>query len=526
MERLWDINCMIGRWPTSEFDVHDLPGLLAHMDRLGIERAVVSHSHAWQYDPAAGNARLMDELSRLEAGQRARLEPCWAVVPPATGELGTPAELAAALADHGVRVVRLFPRDHNYSLSAPDAAELLSLLAERRTVALVDLDQTSCEEIERVAAAHPALPLVVCRPGYRVLRRLAGVLARRPNCFLDLSYFGSHQGVEWLVERFGAGRLLFGTGAPLVDAGGAVTRVMLAGVAPADRAAIAWRNLEALLGARDNLQMTAAGDSPAAQARRGDPITGIDLVDAHGHVGPWFNFFTPQTDAETLISVMDRCGVRMTVISSLLGVGPDAIAGNAEVRAILRRYPDRFAAYAVFNPHHSDSAADVEARLGEPGFVGIKIHPDTHAYSVESPLYEPAWALAARFGVPVLTHTYEGSPYCDPRQFDYVATHWPETKIILGHAGVTEEGCRRAIAVARKHPNLYLELCGSLMTGQWIRKLVAAVGPERVLFGTDFPFIDLRYGLGRVLFAGLQPAELERVIGGNARTLLKLSEQN
>ena len=78
------------------------------------------------------------------------------------------------------------------------------------------------------------------------------------------------------------------------------------------------------------------------------------------------------------------------------------------------------------------------------------------------------------------------------------------------------------MAMAQAHPSLYLELCGSFTTGLWIRRMVEAVGAERVLYGSDFPFIELRYGLGRVVFAGLTPAEEELVLAGNARRILRL----
>jgi predicted TIM-barrel fold metal-dependent hydrolase len=94
--------------------------------------------------------------------------------------------------------------------------------------------------------------------------------------------------------------------------------------------------------------------------------------------------------------------------------------------------------------------------------------------------------------------------------------------IILGHAGVCGVGHRRAIAVAEQCPNVYLELCGSLTTGHWIRRIVDAVGAERVLFGSDFPFIELRYALGRIVFGELNPEELRLVLGANARRLLGL----
>ncbi|HET8523980.1 MAG TPA: amidohydrolase family protein [Thermomicrobiales bacterium] len=519
---LIDVNCFIGRWPAADLAFHDAAGLLARMDRLGIGKAVVCHTWAWQYDPVAGNQQLMTELAALPLERRERLLPCWAVVPSATGEQGTTGELGVAMEGAGIRVARLFPRDHNYSLSSPDAAELLAMLAERRILTLIDFDQTSWEEIDRIAGQTPDLQLVVCRTGYRVLRRMAGVLARRPNCAIDLSYFGSHEGVEWLVDRFGAGRMLFGTAAPLADGGGAVTRLMLSAVSEGDRAAIGAGNAQRLLGIEQGANPSLPPDHPAAEVRQGEPIQGWDVIDAHGHVGPWFNFFTPNPDGETMLRIMDRCGVRMAVVSALLGVGPDAEPGNAEVVELIARHPARFAGYAVFNPHHPGSLADVERTLACPGIVGIKIHPDTHEYHVAEPGYAPMWELANARRLPVLTHTFAGSAYSEPVEFDSIARRWPEARIIMGHSGATPAGHRQAITVAQAHPNLYLELCGSFTTGQWIRRMVDAVGAERVLFGTDFPFIDFRYGLGRVVFADLSESERRLVLGENARRLLKL----
>src|SRR5258706_8996145 len=193
---LWDVNCLLGRWPSASLLFHDVSGLLARMDQLGIACAAVSHTECLHYDVAAGNAALLRLLAEASPAARARLWPVWSLVPPATGEQGTPAELAAALEQDGIRLVRLYPRDHNYSLSGPDAAELLALLEPRHALTLIDLEQTSWEEVDRAAAAYPGLPLVVCHVGYRGLRRFAGVLARRPNVHIDLSFFASHQGLE------------------------------------------------------------------------------------------------------------------------------------------------------------------------------------------------------------------------------------------------------------------------------------------------------------------------------------------
>jgi predicted TIM-barrel fold metal-dependent hydrolase len=524
---LWDVNCLVGRWPTATLAYHDGPGLLARMDQLGIARALVGHTYSLHYDPTAGNAALSELLAALPLEARRRLWPVWSVVPPATGEQGSLTDLAAQMQMHGVRAVRLYPRDHNYSLGTPEADELLAWLAARPCLALIDLEQTSWEELDRLAGAHPALPIVACHVGYRGLRRMVAVLARRPNLHLDLSFFSTHRALEWLVGRIGARQILFGTHAPVADGGGAVTRLKLSHLDAAAQAAIGAGNLQRLLGESvvdlPTPPAAYAPDLPAAQVLAGHPISADwDVIDAHAHIGPWFNFFIPEASPASMVPVMERCGVRHTVVSATLAIGPDVPAGNADVAALVAAQHRHFSGYAVFNPHQADSAENVAHCLQQPGFVGIKIHPDTHAYSVNGPLYRPAWELARRFNVPVLTHTFVDSPWCDPLHFDGVATAFPDVSILLGHSGVTGEGHRRAIQMAQKHPRLYLELCGSFTTGTWIKHMVDAVGAERVIYGSDFPFIELRYGLGRVVFAPLNRADLQLVLGGNARRLFKL----
>lgn len=239
---LFDANAMIGKFPTGELAYASVEGLRATLDRLGIARALVYHSLAWHHDPATGNRLLLEELG----GDR-RFVPCWVMLPTTTGEIGDAADFVAALDRHGVGAVRAFPRDHNYALAGPDCAPLLARLAARRTPLLIDYEQSSWAEIEAVAAAHPDLPVLVCRVGYRSLRAIAGLLERRANAHLDLAYFGTHQGLEWLVARFGPGRVCFGTGMPFTDPGGAVARLCYADLDGTVAAQIGSGNLTRLL---------------------------------------------------------------------------------------------------------------------------------------------------------------------------------------------------------------------------------------------------------------------------------------
>jgi hypothetical protein len=240
--RVFDANCAVGPWPTDKPQYETVNGLLGEMARLGIQRALVSHTLARTYDPALGNRVLMDEI----AGQEA-LEPCWTLLPPACGEMGGPDELLAEMAQAGVRAARLYPREHSYSLAEWQCGELFGALDERRYVVLMDLAQGSWEDVERICRIYPRLALVVTKVGYRELRHLFALLRQCSNLYCDLSNLSTYLGVEEILDRFGSERLIFGTGLPTADPGGPLARLFYTDALPSALDAIAHGNLERLL---------------------------------------------------------------------------------------------------------------------------------------------------------------------------------------------------------------------------------------------------------------------------------------
>lgn len=511
---LIDVNAAIGPWPHGDCEALDVASLLARLDALGIDSAVVHHSVAETYDPATGNARLLDEI-RGEP----RLVPCYVLGPLETGEHGDPATLGERLARDGVRAVRVVPRDHAWSLAGREAQLLAETVAAAGLPLFVDLVQTEWGDIDLLASLVPPLRIVVCRAGYRDLRRLLPLLERHAGLHCDLSYFSAHEGVEEIVARSGPGRLLFGTGMPECEPGGGLARLTFADLAEPDAEAIAHGNAEQLLGLSAAGHSAAPTDPVLAALRAGTPPA-RDIFDAHGHLGSWGAFWLPRPGAESLLAVMSRCGVAGMAVSSLLGVGPDPATGNVETLAAVDASSGRLSCYLVAAPHRPQDEPSLEAMLQRPGVVGLKVHPDTHTCPVDDAAYRWIFRLAERTGTPVLAHSFAGTPWSDPLRFDAVADAFPTVRMIMAHAGVTPVGFRRAIDVCRRHGQLVVDTCGSYMTGEWIRRLVGELGAERVLYASDAPFIDLRYGLGRVLAAGLPERELDLVLAGNARRLL------
>ncbi|HEX4813101.1 MAG TPA: amidohydrolase family protein [Nonomuraea sp.] len=228
---LIDADAMLGRHPRRDVGGGTVDELLAALDRVGIAEAVVGSMTAWLHDPHRGNAQLLDLVK-----DQPRLHPCWVMLPDSCGELGE--DFAEEAVAKGVRAVRAFPRDHGYHLDGTDAAAVLRAMATARLPLLVDAPQVTWPTVESIARAHPALRIVVGAAGYRMLRQIAGVLERNSNVYLGTADLSSHCGLEWLVARFGAGRIVFGTGQPYRDPAEAVTRLLWSELGDADVAAI------------------------------------------------------------------------------------------------------------------------------------------------------------------------------------------------------------------------------------------------------------------------------------------------
>jgi hypothetical protein len=242
---LFDANCLLGRLPWGEIEGGPVDALLARMDRLGVARALVGHTVSWQHDPAEGNRRVVRDLG--EHSHDGRLRACWVALPESCAEVSPPEVFVRDAIANGVGAVRVYPADHGFDLDSPDFAGYAEACAIAGLPLVVDLAETTWSALDTVARDHPGLAVIGCEIGYRVLRRAAAVLARRPNVYLDLSDLSTHEGLEWLCARFGPERLVFGTGAPRRDAAEAITRLLWSDLDDTAVARIGHQNLEALL---------------------------------------------------------------------------------------------------------------------------------------------------------------------------------------------------------------------------------------------------------------------------------------
>jgi hypothetical protein len=210
------------------------------MDFGNIAQALVYHT-AMRFDhPAAGN-----ELVVRETRGRPRLFPTWALLPGQTGEQPPLETLLGDMRRQGVRALRLFPDEHRYFLDEITWGSQMAVLMERRVPLFI---RASLDRIAGLLRSFPELVVVTGSQGANPLDRYAWPLVERyPNLVFETSGYLVDGGIEEFCKRYGAARLLFGSGFPDNAGGAAMLHLAQAEISDADRQAIARGNLNRLL---------------------------------------------------------------------------------------------------------------------------------------------------------------------------------------------------------------------------------------------------------------------------------------
>jgi len=248
--------------------------------------------------------------------------------------------------------------------------------------------------------------------------------------------------------------------------------------------------------------------------RAGRSLAAFDIIDMHGHLGPCA-FTVPDLSPAGLVAAMDRIGVRAIIVSHMQCLGPEVAAGNREVLAAMRAFPDRILGYAALWPESEEAVqAEAEWALAE-GFTGFKVH-NSNGFPYTHPAYAPAYHLASKERRPVLLHCWGGE-----REFAEAATvaaAYPEASVLLAHAG--SENIEGYLRLAREYANVSLDLCFSASPRGLVARLVQGAGPEKVVWGSDAYFYSETHQIGKLLGADLPDEVKLQVLSGNARRIL------
>src|SRR5262249_11008130 len=232
---------------------------------------------------------------------------------------------------------------------------------------------------------------------------------------------------------------------------------------------------------------------------------------------------------------------------------------NDSMAAAQKRWPDRIRWLASLPWEYPGRAMEELQRSCDAGAVGVMVLANIAGRSLTDPLFAPVWAEIDRRALPVLVHPTDlpGIDGMDMKKydlswsvgfmfdttlaftrmiFDGFLDLYPNLKLIASHGGGAlpylvgrfEKGDEVELPQRRKmkdKPTDYLRRlyydCINYNPGA-MRYLIAVVGPERVLFGTDWPHQvhDIKGSFAYT--AALPPDQRDAIRSTNARALFKI----
>lgn len=241
------------------------------------------------------------------------------------------------------------------------------------------------------------------------------------------------------------------------------------------------------------------------------------VLDCHAHVGFWHNFFIPWPGPGGMVEVMDACGMDTACVTAHAAIGPDFRRGNDAVIEAVEKFPGYFKGYVTVNPGYEDELVkELERCFSHGSFIGIKIHPLTHQYSVAEGICVPVLEYADSRGLPILSHTWDSA-----RMLGRLSEKYRRAKFLVAHASsLCAVSGEDYLGLARERDNVFLDTASSSAAYGTVERLVDKAGADKILFGTDFPFIEAAVQLGAILWADVGEDARRKILGGNMKRII------
>ena len=241
----------------------------------------------------------------------------------------------------------------------------------------------------------------------------------------------------------------------------------------------------------------------------------IPAIDAHGHYGrfPHANALLESfssASGEEVAARAAQSGVSWSIVSPLAGLMP---RGRETLVA-----PANDAAFDEV-PRTKGLYDQARKMLQAPWCVGIKIHPEEHAYPI-SDHGDELFKFFTEVRAPVMTHS--GCPNSLPAAFVPFADKYPEVRLLLAHLGngAGDNGKVdlqvRAVQASR-HGNIWVDTSSarSILPGlvEWA---LTELGDDRLLFGSDTPLYHVALQRARIETAQISDESKQRILRDNA----------
>ena len=226
--------------------------------------------------------------------------------------------------------------------------------------------------------------------------------------------------------------------------------------------------------------------------------------DVHIHVGE-SSMIKRQLPADEIFHYREEFGLDHMMIFTL---DVDIDKNNEKIIELSKKHNFLHGLYWIKNSRINEDLEILSKEIGS-GIVGVKFHGVFEKKSVADPVYEPVLELLDKKRSTLLVHCgrfKDGSPESNSSYIHAleIAKKYSKIKVIFGHMGGNDTGIVKAAVTAAKNlPNTFFETSG-ITTPFRVEYAVDVIGPERVLFGSDFPWCSFRsmyYGVEDALIS-------------------------
>ena len=240
-----------------------------------------------------------------------------------------------------------------------------------------------------------------------------------------------------------------------------------------------------------------------------------------------------------LVENMDAAGIEKAFLIAIkMGSkhqGYSNYVPYEDVAEAVKAYPDRFYGLAGFDPLEGmEGVRELERAVKELGFIGAHVYPHWFGLEPDHRKYYPFYAKCVELDIPVqmqvghcLIYITDRPPLRSvghPILLDTIACDFPELKLIGIHTGWP--WVEEMISVAWKHPNVYIG-SDAYAPRHWKPEFVHFLntwGREKVIFGTDWPVIEMERAIREIGELDLRPESRRLFLRENALRLYGLQK--
>ena len=183
-----------------------------------------------------------------------------------------------------------------------------------------------------------------------------------------------------------------------------------------------------------------------------------------------------------------------------VGLKPDHVGRiNDFLVDQVQNHPE-FTGFGTLHAAMTDLTEETQ-RLLELGLRGIKMHPDSQAFSIDDARLFPAYEILQAAGKPIIFHMGDHRfDFSHPARLRRLLEQFPKLKVIAAHFG--------------GYSMMFME-------DGVAEDFILRYGPERLVFGSDFPLWDPRDEVNRFLQLRLHPDQMEQIAYKTALNILE-----